>query len=263
MEFSVEYIYTEAVKQTPDAIKFIKKQTRDMSLIAVEHNGLLLEHVINQTEEICLAAIKQNSDAFKFVKIQTELVCVVAVRSNGMNMFHVNLPNTAKDLAINKIKGTWNDVLHKNWGVLNKIKEQTHHAITDVVHTHGNKVGITNSQTLQICFEAVKQNGLALQYVAREFRTPEVCQIAVEQNEMALKYSSHQTNDMCTKAVKKNGITLQWVKVQTLNMCIEAIKQDGRNIRFVRKKTPEMCIEAVKQNGLAVEFISEDDLSFT
>jgi hypothetical protein len=259
---SIEYIYTEAVKQTPEAIKFIKKQTHEMSLIAVTYNGLLLEHIINQTEEICLAAIKQNPDAFRFVKIQTEQICIAAVRGNGMNLFHVNLPKSTKDPAINKIKETWNDVLHKNWGVLNKIKEQMHHGITDVVHVHGNKVGIANNQTLQICTEAVKENGLALQYAIREFRTPQVCQIAVEQNELAMAYATYQDSDMCIKAVKKNGIVLQWIKDQSLNMCIEAIKQDGRNIRFVNNKTPEICIEAVKQNGLAVEFISDDDLSF-
>lgn len=260
---SIEYIYTEAVKQKPEAIKFIKKQTHEMSLIAVAYSGLLLEHIIHQTEEICLTAVRQNPDAFKFVKIQTELICIVAVRGNGMNLFHVNLLKSAKDPAINKIKTTWNDVLHKNWGVLNKIKEQMHNGITDVVHVHGNKVGLINNQTLQICTEAVKQNGLALQYVTHEFRTPQVCQIAVEQNEMALKYAPYQDNETCIKAVKKNGIVLQWVKEQSLNMCLEAIKQDGRYIRFVKNKTPEICIEAVKQNGLAAEFISEDDLSFS
>jgi hypothetical protein len=262
MEFTVEHIFTEAVKKTPEAIKFIKTQTPEMCLIAVMHDGLLLEHVIIQTEEICLAALKQNPDAFKFVRIQTPIICIAAVQGDGMNLFHVNLPINNKDQTINKIKETWNDVLHKNWGVFNKIKEQTHYAITDVVHNHGKKIGIANNQTLQICIEAVKQNGLALQFVAHEFRTTEVCHIAVDQNALALKYAPNQTNDMCLSAVKRNGITLQWVNTQTLNMCIESIQQDGRNIRYVRNKTPEMCIEALKQTGLAAEFITEDDLRF-
>lgn len=262
MEFTAEHIFTEAVKKTPEAIKFIKTQTHEMGLIAVTHDGLLLDYVLVQTEEICLAAIKQNPAAFKFVRVQTQLICIAAVKGDGMNLFHVDLPIDTKDRAINKIKGTWNDVLHKNWGVFNKIKEQAHYAITDVVHTHGEKIGITKNQTLQICIEAVKQNGLALQFAAHKFRTTEVCHIAVEQNEMALKHAPNQTNDMCMSAVQRNGTTLQWVLTQTLNMCIEAIHQDGRNIRYVLNKTPEMCIEALKQTGLAAEFISEDDLRF-
>jgi hypothetical protein len=35
---------------------------------AVEQNGYIIEHVKEQTPEICLAAVKQNSNVFEFVK---------------------------------------------------------------------------------------------------------------------------------------------------------------------------------------------------
>ena len=39
---------------------------------AVKHNGLILEHITNQTEEICSEAVKQNILAIQYVKEQTD-----------------------------------------------------------------------------------------------------------------------------------------------------------------------------------------------
>jgi hypothetical protein len=46
-------------------------------------------------------------------------------------------------------------------------------------------------QTEQMCLEAVKQNGLALQYVKEQ--TQEICLTAVGQNGYALSYVKEQT----------------------------------------------------------------------
>ena len=46
----------------------------------VRGNGLRLQHVDDQTEEICLAAVRENGMALMYVKDQTEKICLAAVR---------------------------------------------------------------------------------------------------------------------------------------------------------------------------------------
>ena len=57
----------ESVRQYCYALKYMKNQTREACLAAVEKFGDALRYVKTQTEDICLAAVKQNGKALKFV----------------------------------------------------------------------------------------------------------------------------------------------------------------------------------------------------
>ena len=46
-------------------------------------------------------------------------------------------------------------------------------------------------------------------------QTPEICLEAVKQNGYALQYVKEQTLEICLEAVKQNGYALQYVKEQT------------------------------------------------
>jgi hypothetical protein len=54
---------------------------------------------------------------------------------------------------------------------------------------------------IRICLEAVKQDGLALQYVKNQ--TPEICLEAVKQDGLALKFVENKTPEICLEAVKQ------------------------------------------------------------
>ena len=45
-----------------------------------------------------------------------------------------------------------------------------------------------NNQTEQICLEAVKQNGYAIQFIDKDNQTEKVCIEAVKQNKHTIKY---------------------------------------------------------------------------
>ncbi len=94
------------------------------------------------------------------------------------------------------------------------------------------------NQTPEMCLEAVKQNGGALEYVNKELQTPE----------------------MCMEAVKENGYALKYVKEQTPEMCMEAVKQNGRALGYVKEQTPEICMEAVRQNKYSIDFVKDKSM---
>lgn len=51
------------------------------ALEEVTRNGLNLEYVEEQTEEICEASVTQNGMALKFVMKQTKRICEIAVKN--------------------------------------------------------------------------------------------------------------------------------------------------------------------------------------
>jgi hypothetical protein len=113
----------------------------------------------------------------------------------------------------------------------------------------------------EICLEAVKQNGYALQYVKKQ--TPEICMEAVKQNGYALIYVKEQTPEICMEAVKQNGYTLKYVKEQTPEICLAAVKQNGLVINYVNEnyKTAEILSAAVKENWQMIHYLSEHEQS--
>ena len=84
---------------------------------------------------------------------------------------------------------------------------------------------------------AVRQDGWKLEYVPENLRTAKVCFEAVKQGGMALR----------------RGSPLQYVpeKLKTTELCLEAVKRDGWSLIHVPPglKTVELCHEAVKQVG--------------
>jgi len=147
-----------AVQQNGDALSYVKDQSPEICLAAVQQNGLALEYVKHQTPELCLAAVQQNGLALEYVKDQSPEICLAAVQQNGL-----------------------------------AVQEYVKH------------------QTPELCLAAVQQNGLALVYVKHQ--TPELCLVAVQQNGLALEHVNFQTSKLCSAAVQQNGWALRFVKV--------------------------------------------------
>jgi hypothetical protein len=89
-------------------------------------------------------------------------------------------------------------------------------------------------QTEKICLIAVRQNGLAVQYV--ENQTPEICMEAVKENPMALQYIRNQTREICEEAILKAPYALGYVRNQSYDMCKLAVSRHALAIEHIRDK---------------------------
>jgi len=118
--------------------------------------------------------------------------------------------------------------------------------------------------TEEICLEAVRQDGAALQYVPRQLITQEMYKGAVKTFGAALQYIQKElkTEEVCLEAVKQNGYALQYVprELITEEVCLEAVKQNGKAIQYVPREviTEEMCLEAVRQNANALQYVPRE-----
>ena len=139
-------------------LKFIREQTSDLCLIAVQNDGLALRHVRNQSPEICLEAVKQNGLALRYVNEPNHDICLKAVQQNGNAIEYVD--TQTEELCLEAVRQT---------GVaLRSIKKQTPEICLTAVHQSGLALCCVRKQTLDICIEAVNQTKLALQFVRNE-----------------------------------------------------------------------------------------------
>ena len=118
----------------------------------------------------------------------------------------------------------------------------------------------------QLCVEAVKIDGMNLEYVPPTFRKSEIYKYAVNNNGLSLQFISdlYKTPELCSDAVKNNGLSLEYVPeifiIRNPTLCNQAISQNLGSFEFVPDefKTPEMCDIVVNNgNGIYLEFVPE------
>jgi len=107
-------------------IKYVKNKKHDLCLIAVQQDGMALQHIKHheQTEEICLEAVKQNGLALQFVgrHLKDYKISLAAVRQNGLaiqyvddNVYDIELFRTEfEDKTNDKTNDECNICLSKN-----------------------------------------------------------------------------------------------------------------------------------------------------
>ena len=119
---------------------------------------------------------------------------------------------------------------------------------------------ILKNQNIELCIEAINQKYYTCDAMKEiQNQTEEMCLLAVKQNGMALQFVKNQTEQICLLAVKQNGMALQFVKNQTNEICLLAVKQNGMALQFVKNQTNEICLSAIQQNGMALQFVNDKE----
>jgi len=86
-----------------------------------------------------------------------------------------------------------------------------------------------DENTLQICLDAVKKNGMDLLYVPSDFRTEKICIEAVKQNGLAMKYVPKEIialPNFCLRAVSYDPDALIYIPDELLTLQIGIIVAD-------------------------------------
>ena len=114
--------------------------------------------------------------------------------------------------------------------------------------------------------EAVKSNGIALQFIKDEYKTEQICLEAVKSNGMALQFikDEHRTEQIYLEAVRSNGMALQFIKdeYKTEQVCLEAVKSNIMAFKYVKDEylNEQICLEAIKTDSMSLQFINNDQI---
>lgn len=180
-----EMCYT-AVGQNGNALEFVFDQTPALILRAVTENGLALKHAVFQSNAIVEAAIKSNPLSLQYVINKSLNIVTMALKLNGLAIQFVPDISAIYEMFC-KI------ALNQNEKAINHIILSSPYVSPAIRMLAVKKDGLLLSkivgyyQTYEITYEAVKQNGLALQFV--DLQTPAIVRAAIHQNEGARIYS--------------------------------------------------------------------------
>eukprot|EP00929_Paragymnodinium_shiwhaense_P070022 TRINITY_DN35407_c0_g1_i1.p1 TRINITY_DN35407_c0_g1~~TRINITY_DN35407_c0_g1_i1.p1 ORF type:complete len:727 (-),score=222.25 TRINITY_DN35407_c0_g1_i1:130-2310(-) len=115
--------------------------------------------------------------------------------------------------------------------------------------------------------QVLQQNGLALKYMPPFKGDLECCEIAVRQNGLALQYVDLDLRlrlDLCWLAVKQNGLALQYCSETFLEyqpLVVMALRQNGLALQFADyliKSELEVVLFATSRDFAARKFASQD-----
>lgn len=139
-------------------------------------------------------------------------------------------------------------------------------------------------QTEAMVLQACSQNGLMLRYASKKRITADICEIAVKQNGLALQYvpeaiihskDSAWYKDLCKQAVQSHGGALRFVPASfiTRKMVDKAVSYRYSYERYQRMSTPvlayvppefltpEICMKAVIGNPLSLQYVPKEFLN--
>jgi hypothetical protein len=144
--------------------------------------------------------------------------------------------------------------------------------ITNHLRSRGLPPGCRTNFITEICLEAVKNNGLALYFIPREYLQPYeihlMCVYAVKNNGAALAYvPMHYRNKMiCRLAVKNNALSLYNVpdRHKTWDICLDALLSNPISIGAIPEKhlNEDVCLLAVRADGWALPRVPEKFRTF-
>jgi hypothetical protein len=155
-----------------------------------------------------------------------------------------------------------------------------HHIITSAyINKYPEAFEYVEDKTPEICKEAVQLDGMLLKYIPEEKQTYELCIDAVKSNGFALQFSKFKNAQICLEAVKSNGAAIsiipdfnpqEWygkllddgTTISYNQLALIAVKQDPFNIKYIQSPTVGMCLRAVRKNGLTFQFIKNECKSF-
>ena len=123
---------------------------------------------------------------------------------------------------------------------------------------------ILKNQNIELCMEAINQKYYTCNAIKEiQNQTEEICLEAVKNDGMSLQFVKNQTNEICLLAVQQNGMALQFVKNQTHEICLLAVKQNGMALQFVNDKENKLLFITsninVKPDDICSICISHND----
>jgi hypothetical protein len=180
----------------------------DITAEDLKYNGLLLQHVIKHTENLCLIAVKQNANALIYAKCLTEQVMLAAVKQKGSMIKYIKNPS---------------DMICKA-------------AVTQDPNT----LEYIKYQSDEMILTAVKKSAITTKYIKKP--SLELYKKLIDVNIDSYNYmdEKHITDvfiiDTWKKILCSDGMKLEKCKKQTLELCKYAIEQNPHAIQYINDR---------------------------
>ncbi len=130
-------------------------QNTEHNLYACKLNGMALKYIKNQTPEMCLIAVQQNGNALQYVLEQTREINLMACQSQGLSLRYVRDQTPEINLM----------AVQQTGYALQYVLEQNPEICLKACQTHGSALQWVVNQSPEIILAAIKQNSYARRLV--------------------------------------------------------------------------------------------------
>ena len=212
-----------AVKRYKEALKYIPKelQTETICLKAIEKNPFIVSYIQQWTHKVALKAVEQEGRFLHFIpdEFKTDTVIQKALQHSPqaiLSLIHSETITFKQEYGL--------IVLRQDGMMLKPLIEALKFQQTDA------------SLPLEWVTTAVKQNGLALEFVPFEFKTEAICSLAYHQNKRSLAFipAKYITEKMFEDAFREDVTLLKTAdQFITKQRVLYAIKQDPTLFRWI------------------------------
>ena len=186
-----------------DSLKYVNDQTIEMCYCAVIDDGNAIQYIKEQTTDLCYAAIKQNPYALQYIKNQTPDLCLFAVSRAGQLLQFID--NQTEEICLAAIDNYVN--------AFYDVKIKTDKIIKHAIAKAGSIILSIETPSIELILSAIKTAPYILSHdkFKKLINYQDWLKI-MKINGLAIKYMVTPTFQLCYEAVKQNGFALGCIK---------------------------------------------------
>jgi len=234
----------------------------------LKSDGLLLQFINNQTDEMCIIACKNNINSYQYIKNKSYNLDKILLNNDGRILqFMNNQTDELCEIAIknniyayqyikNKTIDLDNKLLKIDLKILQVIDDKIFESYMNFIKC---KDIIQHKDFINKYYELDKKildiDGLLINYI--DTLTDELCEIAIKNNINAYKYIKNKTYELNRKLLNINGLLLQFIYSQDDKLCIIALKQNILSYQYVKNKNTRIKLlyeKLVEQQADPLEY---------
>lgn len=225
-----------------DSSNFSHEESHALCLASVTNKGEAIQFVPTEFKkfDVCIGSVKHSPLSLQYIKKDNSFlsnddyhkVCLQAVKGDGLAIQHVPIEGRTFDICKSSV-------------------ESCPDSIKEIVNYKDNSALKDEKEFIKICYFAVGKGGLVLRELPDNIKQNyEICQAAVRQNGLALEFVPKINRDynLCMLSAKNNGLILR--KINHTNY------ENLTNLNLEQFK--EFCLNAVENNPLALQFLDEE-----
>ncbi len=257
----------------------------DIYKIFVTTNGLALQFIKEQTEEICLLAVKNNHISFQYVKNKTFDICKIVLNKYGLFLKGLNKNNYTKEqyhelcnIAINNRCSSleYVDEEFKTFDIcslaisicyntIEFIKNPSEELCLFALEQNINSVHNIKIKSFNACKYIAKTEYTNLQFVTKKNMIMFNVEQLIELYDIIVNKETNiiksPLNKLYTNLFKKS--ILENFNHKPSKLCYHAVKHNYKELEHVIRQPVELCKYAITLNPKAIDFIHKKKLKKT
>jgi len=241
----------------------IKIQDEELCKVSMKSDPNSFSFVINQTKELNELAIDLNVENLKYVKDKTKEICDYASKKSIDAFEHVpdnQINETILSQIIDSCSPDHIACEKKVFKLFNRVNNLSSEIVIKIIIKFNARLHYldyhysTNNHIVKHVF-ANNKNETGHVYFQQLSESDKLW--VLERNGLVIRQIKDPTKEHMETAIKQNPMALQYIspKKQTIKLCKMAFSVNKNSIQYAMKQDKEMCEEAFEHNPSLIEFL--------